>query len=57
MGGSGKNEKETWSGTRLTLTPLASLVYGQLPGNADRPAGSADQCQVRIRSGAIPAWG
>jgi hypothetical protein len=34
MGGSGKNEKESWSGARLAVL-LASLVYGQHPGTAD----------------------
>lgn len=33
MGGSGKNEKESWSGARLTV--LLALVYGQRPGTAD----------------------
>ena len=50
MGGSGKNEKEVW----YTLARLSStsLVCGH-----NRPAGSADERQVRIRSGAIAAWG
>jgi hypothetical protein len=54
MGGSGKNE----SGTRLTDTPLGLLGLRATPGNC-RPAGRVHQLasQVRIRSGAIPAWG
>ena len=57
MGGSGKNESGKLHACPTPTLLSASLVYGQLPGIAGRPAGSADQCQVRIRSGAIPAWG
>jgi hypothetical protein len=52
MGGSGMNEKEVWY-TLERLSTWASLVCG----HRHRPAGTGVQCQARIRSGAIPAWG
>jgi hypothetical protein len=49
MGGSGK------SSARF---PFSSWPpWGQLPGIAVRPAGCTDERQVRIRPGAIAAWG
>lgn len=54
MGGSGKDEKESWSGARLTVL----LAPPWFTGNTRAlPTAAADQCQDRIRTGAIPGWG
>ena len=56
MGGSGKNEREDWE-VEVWYTLDRDRLGPPWFAGTDRPAGSADERQVRIRSGDIPPTG